>query len=147
MQVAPEDANVQAMIVSTEMSIYQQMPYPQPGTSAQIQAKEADVQALAEFTRALDKKVDQHALYFFPFLVGRGVGSWGLGFMLEIIFFASHGMKFYSLSNTSYSCLLIAIAFLASNFSASFHTNLLSVSRLTARPNLLPTSLKKMSFL
>lgn len=139
--MAPEDA--QARVVPTEMSTYQQMPYPQPCTSAQIQAKEADVQALAELTRALDKKVDQHALCFFLFSVGRGVGSWGLGFMLEILFFVSHGTKFYSSINTSYSCLLVEIAFLASNLSASFHTNLLSVSRLTARPNPLPPSLKK----
>lgn len=55
-KVAPEEANVQAKIVSTETSAYQQMPYAQPCTSAQFQAKEADVVALAELTRALDKK-------------------------------------------------------------------------------------------
>lgn len=35
----------------------QQMSHSQPGTVAQNQAKEADVQALAKLTRALDKKV------------------------------------------------------------------------------------------
>ncbi|KAL1548485.1 protein ALWAYS EARLY 3-like isoform X2 [Salvia divinorum] len=38
-----------------DTAMYQQT-YSQPGTLAQIQAKEADIQALAQLTRALDKK-------------------------------------------------------------------------------------------
>ncbi|XP_042050498.1 protein ALWAYS EARLY 3-like isoform X2 [Salvia splendens] len=38
-----------------DTATYQQT-YPQPGTLAQIQAKETDIQALAQLTRALDKK-------------------------------------------------------------------------------------------
>ncbi|KAL0367696.1 UNVERIFIED_CONTAM: protein ALWAYS EARLY 3 [Sesamum radiatum] len=47
---------MQTRIGSAETAGYQQTPYSQPTTLAQIQAKEADVQALAELTRALDKK-------------------------------------------------------------------------------------------
>lgn len=35
----------------------QQISYSQPSSLAQIQAKEADVQAIADLTRALEKKV------------------------------------------------------------------------------------------
>ncbi|KAI3459287.1 hypothetical protein Pfo_015950 [Paulownia fortunei] len=55
-QVASANANVQTSIGSAETASYQQTAYSHPSTLAQIQAKEADVQALAELTRALDKK-------------------------------------------------------------------------------------------
>lgn len=42
---------------SADAATYQQKSYSQPSTLAQVQAKEADIQALAELTRALDKKV------------------------------------------------------------------------------------------
>ena len=42
----------------------QQAMYSQPCTLAQIQAREADIRALAELSRALDKKV-----YLLPFLL------------------------------------------------------------------------------
>lgn len=61
-QVSSANTNLQTRVVSTEAADYQQIAYSQPCTLAQIQAKEADVQALAELTRALEKKVNQHSL-------------------------------------------------------------------------------------
>ncbi|KAK6146164.1 hypothetical protein DH2020_020033 [Rehmannia glutinosa] len=55
-QVALASANAQTRFGSAQTASYQQTEYSQPNTLAQIQAKEADVQALAELTRALDKK-------------------------------------------------------------------------------------------
>ncbi|KAL0393230.1 UNVERIFIED_CONTAM: protein ALWAYS EARLY 3 [Sesamum radiatum] len=55
-KVASVNTNMQTRIGSAETAGYQQTAYSQPSTLAQIQAKEADVQALAELTRALDKK-------------------------------------------------------------------------------------------
>ncbi|KAL0368247.1 UNVERIFIED_CONTAM: protein ALWAYS EARLY 3 [Sesamum calycinum] len=56
-QVASVNTNMQTRIGSAETAGYQQTAYCQPTTLAQIQAKEADVQALAELTRALDKSL------------------------------------------------------------------------------------------
>ncbi|KAH6832949.1 DNA binding protein [Perilla frutescens var. hirtella] len=53
--VSSANANLQ-MTVSAETADYQQTAYSQHSTLAQVQAKEADVQALAELTRALEKK-------------------------------------------------------------------------------------------
>ena len=50
-QVSSANTNLQMRIGSAETPNYQQTAY------SQIQAKEADVQALAELTRALEKKV------------------------------------------------------------------------------------------
>lgn len=61
-QVSSANTNLQMRVVSTEAADYQQIAYSQPCTLAQIQAKEADVQALAELTCALEKKVNQHSL-------------------------------------------------------------------------------------
>lgn len=47
---------------SGDTATYQQT-YSQPGTLAQLQAKEDDIQALAQLTRALDKKVCCFVLY------------------------------------------------------------------------------------
>ncbi|KAL0414703.1 UNVERIFIED_CONTAM: protein ALWAYS EARLY 3 [Sesamum radiatum] len=55
-QVASANTNVQTRIGPADAATYQQIAYSQPSTLAQVQAKEADVQALAELTRALDKK-------------------------------------------------------------------------------------------
>ncbi|CAI9776866.1 unnamed protein product [Fraxinus pennsylvanica] len=55
-KVASSHANVQTRTGPTETATYQQTLYSQPCTPAHIQAKEADVQALTELTRALDKK-------------------------------------------------------------------------------------------
>ncbi|KAL0388759.1 UNVERIFIED_CONTAM: protein ALWAYS EARLY 3 [Sesamum radiatum] len=55
-QVASANTNVQTRIGPADAATYQQIAYSQPSTLAQAQAKEADVQALAELTRALDKK-------------------------------------------------------------------------------------------
>nr|XP_027075043.1 protein ALWAYS EARLY 3-like [Coffea arabica] len=52
-KVAPEDANLQIRAVQMETPTNT---YSQPCIPAQVQAKEADVQALAQLTRALDKK-------------------------------------------------------------------------------------------
>ncbi|KAL3519017.1 hypothetical protein ACH5RR_021606 [Cinchona calisaya] len=52
-KVASEDANLQTRVIQMETPTYT---YSQPCIPAQLQAKEADVQALAELTRALDKK-------------------------------------------------------------------------------------------
>lgn len=49
-------SDVSTRLGTGDTTTYQQT-YPQPGTLAQIQAKEADIQALAQLTRALDKKV------------------------------------------------------------------------------------------
>lgn len=52
------DAIVQAKAtVSEVVAAAQQAVYSQPCTLAQIQAREADIRALAELARALDKKV------------------------------------------------------------------------------------------
>ncbi|XP_057806018.1 protein ALWAYS EARLY 3-like isoform X2 [Salvia miltiorrhiza] len=55
-KVSTANTNMQMRIGSAETADYQQMAYSQPSALAQIQAKEADVQALAELTRALEKK-------------------------------------------------------------------------------------------
>ncbi|XP_059668464.1 protein ALWAYS EARLY 3 isoform X2 [Cornus florida] len=55
-QGTPTNANSPAKRVPKETSNNQQAANSQPSILAQIQAKEADVQALAELTRALDKK-------------------------------------------------------------------------------------------
>ncbi|CAK9159737.1 unnamed protein product [Ilex paraguariensis] len=55
-KTASVDANSQANIGLRDSAPNQQTAYSQPCTLAQIQAKEADVQALTELTRALDKK-------------------------------------------------------------------------------------------
>ncbi|XP_020552958.1 protein ALWAYS EARLY 3-like [Sesamum indicum] len=55
-KVASANTNVQTRIGPADAATYQQMAYSQPSTLAHVQAKEADVQALAELTRALDKK-------------------------------------------------------------------------------------------
>lgn len=55
-KVAPASADPQSKIAPKETATNQQTGYSLPSTLAQIQAKEADVQALAELTRALDKK-------------------------------------------------------------------------------------------
>lgn len=47
-----------------ETAIYQSTAYSKSSGVAQIQAKEADVQALAELARALDKKVTKLNLFF-----------------------------------------------------------------------------------
>lgn len=61
--MTPAEANMQSKSGVMETA-YQQMAYSKPSTVAQIQAKEADVQALAELTRALDKKVAKLILVF-----------------------------------------------------------------------------------
>lgn len=48
-------SNVATRMGSADTAAYQQM-YSQPSIRAQVQAKEADIQALAQLTRALDKK-------------------------------------------------------------------------------------------
>ncbi|KAI3469413.1 hypothetical protein Pfo_026076 [Paulownia fortunei] len=55
-KVASANANVQTRIGPADTATYHQTTYSQPSTLAQVQAKEADIQALAELTRALDKK-------------------------------------------------------------------------------------------
>ncbi|KAL2459632.1 Protein ALWAYS EARLY 3 [Forsythia ovata] len=55
-KVASADANLQTRIWPAETATYQQTVYSLPSSLAQIQSKEADVQALAELTHALDKK-------------------------------------------------------------------------------------------
>ncbi|KAM3357901.1 protein ALWAYS EARLY 3 isoform X1 [Capsicum galapagoense] len=55
-KVASAEADMQSKSGVMETTVYQQIAYSKPSTVAQIQAKEADVQALAELTRALDKK-------------------------------------------------------------------------------------------
>lgn len=50
---ASANANIQTNILSVDAATFQQMAYSQ---AAGLQAKEADVQALSELTRALDKK-------------------------------------------------------------------------------------------
>ncbi|KAL3812853.1 hypothetical protein ACJIZ3_014121 [Penstemon smallii] len=55
-QVASTNANGQTRIGPVDTATYQPAAYSQPSTLAHIQAKEADVQALSELTRALDKK-------------------------------------------------------------------------------------------
>ncbi|XP_012089049.1 protein ALWAYS EARLY 2 isoform X2 [Jatropha curcas] len=51
------DANhLQAKIASTDIANAQQIFYGQPSAATQVQAKEADIQALSELNRALDKK-------------------------------------------------------------------------------------------
>lgn len=59
------NAKVQMRIGSAETATCQQTAFSQPSTWAQIQAKEADVQALAELTRALDKKVRTMLIHCF----------------------------------------------------------------------------------
>ncbi|KAL8524983.1 hypothetical protein ACS0TY_014569 [Phlomoides rotata] len=49
-------SNVPTRMGSADNATYQQTSYSQPSIRAQIQAKEADIQALAQLTRALDKK-------------------------------------------------------------------------------------------
>lgn len=56
-QASPANTNLQMRIGPAETADYQQTAYSQPSALAHIQAKEADVQALAELTRALEKKV------------------------------------------------------------------------------------------
>lgn len=55
-QVASVNADVPTRAGAGDIATYQQT-YSHPSTLAQVQAKEADIQALAELTRALDKKV------------------------------------------------------------------------------------------
>ncbi|CAN4104555.1 unnamed protein product [Withania somnifera] len=55
-KVASAEADMQCKSGVMETAAYQQTKYPKLSLAAQIQAKEADVQALVEFTRALDKK-------------------------------------------------------------------------------------------
>ncbi|XP_059280629.1 protein ALWAYS EARLY 3 [Lycium ferocissimum] len=55
-KVASAEADMQSKSGVMETATYQQTAYSKPPAVAQIQAKEADVQALAELTRALDKK-------------------------------------------------------------------------------------------
>lgn len=50
----------QAKMGPYENPTNQQTAYSLPGSRAHIEAKEADVQALAELTRALEKKVVLH---------------------------------------------------------------------------------------
>ncbi|KAG8372968.1 hypothetical protein BUALT_Bualt12G0122200 [Buddleja alternifolia] len=54
--VTSANGNVQTRIGPAETATYEQTAYSQPGMLAQIQAREADAQAVAELTRALDKK-------------------------------------------------------------------------------------------
>lgn len=56
-QGSPANPTLQAKNGPSETANNQQTANSQPSILAQIQAKEADVQALAELTRALDKKV------------------------------------------------------------------------------------------
>ena len=56
-QGSPTNPNSQAKNGHSETGNNQQTANSQPSILAQIQAKEADVQALAELTRALEKKV------------------------------------------------------------------------------------------
>ncbi|MCD7467825.1 hypothetical protein HAX54_005468 [Datura stramonium] len=55
-KVASADADMQCKSGVMETTTYQQTTHSKPSAAAQIQAKEADVQALVELTRALDKK-------------------------------------------------------------------------------------------
>ncbi|XP_055818262.1 protein ALWAYS EARLY 3-like [Solanum dulcamara] len=55
-RVASAEADMQSKSGVMETSAYHQIAYSKPSAVTQIQAKEADVQALAELTRALDKK-------------------------------------------------------------------------------------------
>ncbi|KAL8486249.1 hypothetical protein ACS0TY_023092 [Phlomoides rotata] len=55
-KVSSVNTDPQMGIGLAETATYQQAAYPQPTTLDQIQAKEADVQALAALTRALEKK-------------------------------------------------------------------------------------------
>ncbi|XP_060197837.1 protein ALWAYS EARLY 3-like [Lycium barbarum] len=55
-KVASAEADMQSKSGVVETATYQQTACSKPSAVAQIQAKEADVQALAELTRALDKK-------------------------------------------------------------------------------------------
>ncbi|KAK6130513.1 hypothetical protein DH2020_035741 [Rehmannia glutinosa] len=54
--VASANANAQTRIGLSDTATYHLTSNSQPSTLAQLQAKEADIQALAELTRALDKK-------------------------------------------------------------------------------------------
>ena len=63
--MAPEDANLQTRAVQMETPTHT---YSQPCIPAQVQAKEADVQALAQLTRALDKKVLAFACFSAKFV-------------------------------------------------------------------------------
>lgn len=56
-QDASEDADKQTGILHSERPAYQELVNPQHSRLAQIQAKQADVQGLAELTSAVDKKV------------------------------------------------------------------------------------------
>ncbi|KAH0728186.1 hypothetical protein KY284_004051 [Solanum tuberosum] len=55
-KVASAEADMQSKSGVMETTANQQIAYSKPSAVCQIQAKEADVQALAELTRALDKK-------------------------------------------------------------------------------------------
>ncbi|KAK4354886.1 hypothetical protein RND71_027080 [Anisodus tanguticus] len=55
-QVASAEADMQCKYGVTETATYQHTTYSKPSVVTQIQAKEADVQALVELTRALEKK-------------------------------------------------------------------------------------------
>lgn len=56
-QVAPTIADSQTKLGTKETAANLQTAYSMPCTLAQLQANEADVQAIAELTRALEKKV------------------------------------------------------------------------------------------
>lgn len=61
--MASAEADMQCKSGVMETAAYQQTTYSKLSVAAQILGKEADVQALVEFNRALDKKV-QNSLCF-----------------------------------------------------------------------------------
>lgn len=64
-QVVSAEADMQSKSGVMETTAFQQIAYSKPSAVALIQAKEADVQALAELTRALDKKVTKLPSFYF----------------------------------------------------------------------------------
>lgn len=63
--MASAEADMHCKSGIMETTAQQQMIYSKLSVAAQIQAKEADVQALVEFTRALDKKVAKLIVFHF----------------------------------------------------------------------------------
>ncbi|KAK6130488.1 hypothetical protein DH2020_035746 [Rehmannia glutinosa] len=62
--VASANANAQTRIGLSDTATYHLTSNSQPSTLAQLQAKEADIQALAELTRALDKRYHCPPAYY-----------------------------------------------------------------------------------
>jgi len=63
--VASAEADMQCKSGVMDTAAYQQTTHSKLSVAAQILAKEADVQALVEFNRALDKKVAKLIVFHF----------------------------------------------------------------------------------